>query len=130
MSDHTIMIILVMKIFLYSILCILATSSQYLLLLLGLYHFCPLSNPSLHEMFLWSEIPYLIVFTIWKAGGKVQRKLNIIESDLVTCNLTVHLTSGKSKEELRETTACSGRESHLHVLTSSQDSTFTSPVQS
>ena len=33
-------------------LCILATSS-FFLLLLGLYHFCPLSCPSLHEMFPW-----------------------------------------------------------------------------
>ena len=31
------------------ILCILATSSQYLLLLLGPYHFCPLLSPSLHN---------------------------------------------------------------------------------
>ena len=35
------------------LLCILATSSKYLLLLLGLYHFCPLLSPSLHEMFPW-----------------------------------------------------------------------------
>ena len=35
------------------LLCILATSSLYLLLLLGPYHFCPLSSPSLHEMFPW-----------------------------------------------------------------------------
>ena len=35
------------------LLCILATSSQYLLLLLGLYHFCHLVCPSLHEMFPW-----------------------------------------------------------------------------
>ena len=34
------------------LLCILATSSKYLLLLLGTYHFCPLSSPPLHEMFL------------------------------------------------------------------------------
>ena len=39
--------------FLYSFLCILATSSQYLLFLLGPYHFCPLLWPSLHEMFPW-----------------------------------------------------------------------------
>ena len=32
-------------------MCILATSSKYLLLLLGPDHFCPLSSPSLHEMF-------------------------------------------------------------------------------
>ena len=31
------------------LLCILTTSSQYLLFLLGPYHFCPLSSPSLHE---------------------------------------------------------------------------------
>ena len=35
------------------LLCILATSSKYLLLLLGSYHSCPLLNASLHEMFLW-----------------------------------------------------------------------------
>jgi len=35
------------------LLCILAISSYYLLLLLGPYHFCPLSSSSLHEMFLW-----------------------------------------------------------------------------
>ena len=35
------------------LLCILATSSWYLLILLGPYHFCPLSSPSLHEMFPW-----------------------------------------------------------------------------
>ena len=37
------------------ILCILATSSQYLLLLLGPYHFCPLLSPSLHEMY-WAHL--------------------------------------------------------------------------
>ena len=36
-----------------TVLCILATSSQYLVLLLGPYHFCPLLSPSLHEMFPW-----------------------------------------------------------------------------
>jgi len=35
------------------LLCILAISSSYFLLLLGPYHFCPLSSPSLHEIFLW-----------------------------------------------------------------------------
>ena len=35
------------------LLCILATSSQYLLLLLSPYHFCPLLSPSLHQMFPW-----------------------------------------------------------------------------
>ena len=35
------------------LLCILATTSKYLLLLLGPYHFCPLLGPSLHEMFPW-----------------------------------------------------------------------------
>jgi len=35
------------------LLFILATSSSYLLLLLGPYHFCPLLSPSLHEMFPW-----------------------------------------------------------------------------
>ena len=35
------------------LLSILATSSQYLLLLLGPYHFCPLLSPSLHEIFPW-----------------------------------------------------------------------------
>ena len=33
------------------LLCILATSSSYLLLLLGPYHFCPLLSPSLNEVF-------------------------------------------------------------------------------
>ena len=36
-----------------ALVCILATSSQYVLLLWGPYHFCPLSSPSLHEMFPW-----------------------------------------------------------------------------
>ena len=40
------------------LLCILATSSKYPLLLLGPYHFCPLSSPSLHEMFPC----YLLIF--------------------------------------------------------------------
>ena len=40
------------------LLCILATFSQYLLLLLGPYHFCTLLSPSLHEIFPW----YLYVF--------------------------------------------------------------------
>ena len=39
-------------------LCILAISSWSLVLLLGLYCFCPLLCPSLHEMFLW----YLLIF--------------------------------------------------------------------
>ena len=40
--------------FFYTVLLyILATSSEYLLLLLGPYHFCPLFCPSLHEMFPW-----------------------------------------------------------------------------
>ena len=52
MSDHTIVVIWVMKIFFWIfLLCILATSSYYLLLLLGPYHFCPLLRPSLHEIF-------------------------------------------------------------------------------
>ena len=34
-------------------MCILATSSWYLLLLLGPYRFCALLCPSLHEMFPW-----------------------------------------------------------------------------
>ena len=35
------------------LLCILAISSSYILLLLGPYHFCPLLSPALHEMFPW-----------------------------------------------------------------------------
>ena len=35
------------------LLYILAISSEYHLLLLGPYHFCPLSRPSLHKMFPW-----------------------------------------------------------------------------
>ena len=35
------------------LLCILVTSSYYLLLLLGPYNFCPLLYPFLHEMFPW-----------------------------------------------------------------------------
>ena len=35
------------------LLCIFATSSKYLLLLFGPYHFYPLLSPSLHEMFPW-----------------------------------------------------------------------------
>ena len=34
-------------------LCILSTSSSYLLLLLGPYHFCPLLCLSLHKIFPW-----------------------------------------------------------------------------
>ena len=37
----------------FHFLCILATSTLYLRLLLGPYRFCPLSNTSLHEMFPW-----------------------------------------------------------------------------
>ena len=65
MSDHTIMIILVVKIFFVQFFCVfLAPLLNYLLLLLGPYHFCPLSSPSLHEMFLGisdflEEIPSL-----------------------------------------------------------------------
>ena len=54
------------------LLCILATSFNYLLLLLGPYRFCPLLWLSLHEMFflyLWfswrdlqSSVPLIIVF--------------------------------------------------------------------
>ena len=49
------------------LLCILATFSLYLLLLLGLYHFCPLLCPSLHEIFLGiSNFHFLISFDhIW-----------------------------------------------------------------
>ena len=35
------------------LLCILATSSSCLLLLLGSYHFCPFLCPSLHEIFFF-----------------------------------------------------------------------------
>ena len=46
-------IIWVVKIFFCTVLlCILATSYSYLLLLLGPYHFCPLLSPSLHGMYL------------------------------------------------------------------------------
>ena len=46
----------IVKIFFVTVLlCILATSSSYLLLLLGPYHFCPLLSPSLHEMFHWGS---------------------------------------------------------------------------
>ena len=41
------------KVFCIVLLCILATSSQYLLLLLGPYHFCHLLWPSLHGIFPW-----------------------------------------------------------------------------
>ena len=37
----------------FHFLCILSTFSWSLLLLLGLYYFCPLLCSSLHEMFLW-----------------------------------------------------------------------------
>ena len=47
------MIIWVVNIFfLYSSSVYSCISSSYLLLLLGPDHFCPLSSPSLHEMFL------------------------------------------------------------------------------
>ena len=53
-----------------TVLCIFATSSNYLLLLLGSYHFCPLLCPSLNEMFPWylyffeeiSNLSHSIVF--------------------------------------------------------------------
>src|SRR5574342_1309351 len=48
--DHTIVIIWVVKIFFVQFFCVFLPS---LLLLLGPYHFCPLSSSSLHEMFLW-----------------------------------------------------------------------------
>ena len=52
MSEHTTVVIWVIKIsFCIVFMCILATSSEYLLLLLGPYHFCPLLCPYLHEMF-------------------------------------------------------------------------------
>ena len=35
------------------VLCILASSSWNLLLLLGPYHFCPFLSPYLHQMFPW-----------------------------------------------------------------------------
>ena len=57
MSDHTIVIILVLKIFFGTVFpCILATSSYYLLLLLGPYYFCPLSSPSVWNVPLVSLI--------------------------------------------------------------------------
>ena len=43
--------------------CILATSSQYFLFLLGSYHFCPLS-PTLHEMFPSIFLKRSLVFPI------------------------------------------------------------------
>ena len=52
-------------------LCILATSSQYLLLLLGPYHFCPLFSPSLHKLLipklkkLYEEILVKSPFVTW-----------------------------------------------------------------
>ena len=53
-SDYTILIIQVIKIFFVQFfLCILAISSWCLLLLLGLCCFYPLLCPSLHEIFLW-----------------------------------------------------------------------------
>ena len=66
MSDHIIIIIIMSEdLFCLVLLCILAT-----LLLLGPYHFCPLSSPSLHEMFPGvssfleeiSSLSYSIVF--------------------------------------------------------------------
>ena len=42
-----------LRLFWIVFLCILAASFQSLLLLLGPYHFCPLSCPILHEMFPW-----------------------------------------------------------------------------
>ena len=58
MSDHTVMVIWVIKTFFVSSLCILAASSWCLLFLLGPYNICLLSCPSLHEMFPW----YLLFF--------------------------------------------------------------------
>ena len=49
------------------LLCILATFLKYLLLLLGSYHFCPLSCPSFHEMlpwYLWFFLKRSLVFPI------------------------------------------------------------------
>ena len=52
MSDYTVVVIWVIKIFFCIVLlCIVANSSEYLLLLLGPYHFCPLLCPSLHERY-------------------------------------------------------------------------------
>ena len=42
-----------LRFFWLALLCILATSSWFLLLLLGPSYFCPLSFPSLHEIFPW-----------------------------------------------------------------------------
>ena len=67
------MVIQVIKIFFCIVLlCILVTSSQYLLFLLSPYCFCPLLCPSLHEVFLGvsyfldeiSSLSYSIVFLI------------------------------------------------------------------
>ena len=41
------------------LLCILATSYKYLLLLLCPYHFCPLLGPSLNEMFSFISLIFL-----------------------------------------------------------------------
>ena len=52
MSDHTIVIIWVVKIFFVEFFCVfLPPLLNILLLLLGPYNFCPLLIPSLHEMF-------------------------------------------------------------------------------
>ena len=48
-SDHTIVIIWVMKIFFVQFFCVFLPP-LHLLLLLGPYHFCPLLSPSLHEI--------------------------------------------------------------------------------
>ena len=54
MSDHTLSwLYRSLRPFLYSFQCILATFSLSPQLLLGPYHFCPLSCLSLHEIFLW-----------------------------------------------------------------------------
>ena len=60
------------------LLCILATSSYYLLLLLGLYHFCPLLSPSLREarvqQYVNHELPD--VQAGFRKGRRIEIKLS------------------------------------------------------
>ena len=54
MSDHTIVIIRIMKIFFVQFFCVfLPPLLNIFRFCLGPYHFCPLSSPSLHEIFPW-----------------------------------------------------------------------------
>ena len=51
--DHTIVIILVVKLFFVQFFCVFLSHLLNIFCFVRSYHFCPLSSPSLHEMFPW-----------------------------------------------------------------------------